>query len=217
MTRKKTFEDYNREAKQLYTEWKNSGVAFFEYLLDWKENKSRWYGSEKTGSGYGTFEEVLENFSIKPARLAKFERAVNRHGIDAIKFVGLDGLDELMSIEDNAPSRQNPEVKACDAVVEDAAVFYQRNEKPPSRQSMESMVRRHYIPTPVIRATRPVLDSASMKREISALERKLREKTVIIEELRMENKQLKLENEQLKLENSKSCKSRRSKSVAATA
>jgi uncharacterized coiled-coil protein SlyX len=190
------FEWYTQEALRLRAAWSEAGVDFFQYLVDWEKDESKWKGDAGAKTGYSTFPEVLHATNItKPHRLSKFKELVSRFGLESVRAIGIDAAEEAMKIPEHVPSRREPNVPAANAVVRDLCDFRQRNSTPPSTMTARSNVRQHYEPPTKEHDEEPTFDdrvkeleheNAQLKKALSAKDREIAAKDREIEKLKKE-------------------------------
>ena len=140
-----------KKARQLRAEWSDSGIRFFTFLLGWEQYEASWKGNTRAGTGYSTFEELVHvNNIVEYHRIAKFKEAVSRLGsIEAVRAIGVEeGLDWLLRIPVDAPSRQNPGVKAVTMVGKLAMEGLKRNKVPFSGRSIRGLVEKSWDSPP---------------------------------------------------------------------
>lgn len=177
------FESCVQEALRLRAAWSEAGVDFFQYLVQWELDESKWKRLDGEPTGYGTFAEVLHATNIaKVHRLVRFKEIVARFGLEKVRAIGIEAAEEAFKIPDHVPSRREPEILARDAAVRDLCEFRTRNHTTPSTMTARSIERKHYEPPPKEREDEQSYDdrvkelereNAQLKKELAAKDREI--------------------------------------------
>lgn len=135
------FNAWIAEAKSLRSEAAQADVRFME-CLERGQSAIAWHWM-----GYATFDRLLDSENLcKSHRFAEYQNAVARLGIECVRLLGVDASGEVNKIPPGEPSRQMGAAMADGAAAQEMLAFVNKNGTPPSRQSAENIVRKHYEP-----------------------------------------------------------------------